>query len=46
MGKKEKKIVEQWCFSNGEKCEKLLNSGVSTMGKRGVVFHKMKLGFS
>jgi hypothetical protein len=28
MGKKEKKIVEQWCFSNGEK-GKIVNSGVS-----------------
>jgi hypothetical protein len=30
---KKAKIVEQWCFSNGGKCEKLLNSGVSAMGK-------------
>jgi hypothetical protein len=32
---KGRKIVEQWCFSNGEKGgEKLLNSGVSAMGKK------------
>ena len=27
MGKRAKKIVEQWCFSNGEKGKKFLNSG-------------------
>jgi hypothetical protein len=32
MGKNVKNC-EQWCFSNGEKGEKLLNSGVSAMGK-------------
>jgi hypothetical protein len=31
---KMRKIVEQWCFSNGEKGKKLLNSGVSAMGKK------------
>jgi hypothetical protein len=29
-----KGVVEQWCFSNGEKGEKLLNSGVSAMGEK------------
>jgi hypothetical protein len=33
MEKKRRKIDEQWCFSNGEKGEKLLNSGVLAMGK-------------
>jgi hypothetical protein len=31
---KGQKISEQWCFNNGEKGEKLLNNGVSAMGKR------------
>jgi hypothetical protein len=31
--RKERKIAEQWCFGNGEKGDKLLNSGVSAMGK-------------
>jgi hypothetical protein len=31
---KMRKIVEQWCFSNGKKKgEKLRNNGVSAMGK-------------
>jgi hypothetical protein len=30
---KRHKVVEQWCFSNGESGEKLLNSGVSAMKK-------------
>jgi hypothetical protein len=28
-----RKVVGQWCFSNGENGERLLNNGVSTMGK-------------
>jgi hypothetical protein len=28
-----RKVVEQWCFSNGENGKKLLDSGVSAMGK-------------
>jgi hypothetical protein len=28
-------VAEQWCFNNGEKKgEKLLNNGVSAMGKK------------
>jgi hypothetical protein len=32
---KRQKIAEQWCFNNGEEGEKLLNNGVSAMGKKG-----------